>query len=380
MGAAPVRPPIPGYDVSVPFAPSRMLPGLPADVEVAPATAVVIGAGFIGLEMAENLVAKGNRRHRCRGDPQVLPPLDPELAILVARRAHRPWCPGRDGLTVASVEDTTVTLGDGRVLPADLVVGAIGVRPDVRLAELACLELGPNGGIAVNEANQTNDPDVYAVGDAVEKPDAISHAYVSDSTRQRRQPSGSPCRGPHCRASLTSGRLPRDRHREGLRPGSRDGRLEREGACGPPASPSAHPLPPVRPCDLLSGRNRMATKLIFDPYDGTILGAQIVGRNGVDKRIDVIATAMAAEMMRDTPRRPRARLRAALLLGQGSGQPARLHGGERPERRLRRRRRQASWRTLEARLVSRRRAQREEHAAGAIPDRSTSRSTRYEIT
>ena len=80
------------------------------------------------------------------------------------------------GASVASVEDRSVVLADGRVLAADLVVGAIGVRPDVRLAELAGLDLGPSGGIAVNEANQTNDPDIYAVGDAVEKPDAVSHA------------------------------------------------------------------------------------------------------------------------------------------------------------------------------------------------------------
>jgi len=74
------------------------------------------------------------------------------------------------------VDETTVTLGDGRMLPADIVVGAIGVRPDVRLAEGAGLELGARGGIAVNGANQTNDPDIYAVGDAVEKADAVSHA------------------------------------------------------------------------------------------------------------------------------------------------------------------------------------------------------------
>ena len=74
------------------------------------------------------------------------------------------------------VEERTVTLSDGRVFAADLVVGAIGVRPDVRLAELAGLDLGPSGGITVNEANRTNDLDIYAVGDAVEKADAISHA------------------------------------------------------------------------------------------------------------------------------------------------------------------------------------------------------------
>ena len=80
------------------------------------------------------------------------------------------------GVTVEAVGSDTITLADGRVLPADLVVGAIGVRPDVTLGSAAGLDLGPSGGLAVNEVNQTSDPDIYAVGDAVEKPDAISHA------------------------------------------------------------------------------------------------------------------------------------------------------------------------------------------------------------
>src|SRR5262249_48401829 len=141
-----------------------------------PANAVVIGAGFIGLEMAENLVAQGIDTTVVEATPQVLPPLDPELAILVADELVAHGVHVLTGATVASVEDKTVTLADGRVLPADVVIGAIGVRPDVQLEERAGLALGPRGGIAVNEANQTNDPDIYAVGDAVEKSDAVSSA------------------------------------------------------------------------------------------------------------------------------------------------------------------------------------------------------------
>ena len=126
--------------------------------------------------MAENLVGQGIDVTIVEATPQVLPPLDPELAILVADELVAHGVHVETGATVASVEDSTVTLADGRVLAADLVVGAIGVRPDVRLAEAAGLELGPSGGIAVNEANQTNDPDIYAVGDAAEKADAVSHA------------------------------------------------------------------------------------------------------------------------------------------------------------------------------------------------------------
>src|SRR5271166_3830221 len=176
MGAAPIRPPIPGYERVRTLRTVEDAARLFSDVEVAPATAVVIGAGFIGLEMAENLVRQGIDVTIVEATPQVLPPLDPELAILVKDELVAHGVHVETGATVSSVEEGFVNLADGRRFPADLVVGAIGVRPEVRLAELAGLELGPSGGISVNETNQTKDPDVYAVGDAVEKSDAISHA------------------------------------------------------------------------------------------------------------------------------------------------------------------------------------------------------------
>src|SRR5665213_936363 len=175
MGAAPVRPFLPGYDRVRTLRTVEDAARLASDVDVAPVTAVVIGAGFIGLEMAENLVAQGIDVTIVEATPQVLPPLDPEMAILVSDELTAHGVHVETGAMLASVEERTVTLADGRVFPAALVVGAIGVRPDVQLAELAGLNLGPSGGIAVNEANQTHDPDVYAVGDAVEKSDDISN-------------------------------------------------------------------------------------------------------------------------------------------------------------------------------------------------------------
>src|SRR5665213_2766369 len=175
MGAAPVRPPIPGYERVRTLRTVEDAARLASDVDVAPTTAVVIGAGFIGLEMAENLVAQGIDVTIVEATPQVLPPLDPELAILVSDELIAHGVHVETGVSVASVEEREVVLADGRDLAADLVVGAIGVRPDAQLAEVAGLNLGPSGGIAVNEANQTHDPDVYAVGDAVEKSDDISN-------------------------------------------------------------------------------------------------------------------------------------------------------------------------------------------------------------
>ncbi len=296
MGAAPVRPPIPGYDRVRTLRTVEDAARLASDVDVAPATAVVIGAGFIGLEMAENLVAQGIDVTIVEATPQVLPPLDPELAILVRDELTAHGVHVETDATLASVEERTVTLTDGRVLPADLVVGAIGVRPDVGLAELAGLDLGPSGGIVVNEANQTNDPDIYAVGDAVEKPDAISHAtsliaLANVANRQgRRVADHIAGRSSHSVASLGSA-IVKVFDVVAATVGWNERRLRAAGR--PYRATHSHPFDHAT---YYPGATRMAIKLIFDPNDGAILGAQIVGRNRVDKRIDVIATAMANGM------------------------------------------------------------------------------------
>jgi NADPH-dependent 2,4-dienoyl-CoA reductase/sulfur reductase-like enzyme/rhodanese-related sulfurtransferase len=299
MGAAPVRPPIPGYERVRTLRTVEDAARLASDVDVDPTTAIVIGAGFIGLEMAENLVAQGIDVTIVEATPQVLPPLDPELAILVRDELVAHGVHVETGATLASVEDTTITLADGRVLSADLVVGAIGVRPDVRLAELADLDLGPSGGILVNEANQTNDPNVYAVGDAVEKPDAISHAtsliaLANVANRQgRRVADHIAGRASHPVASLGTA-IVKVFDVVAATVGWNERRLLAAGR--PYRAIHSHPFDHAT---YYPGATRMAAKLIFDPDDGAILGAQIVGRNGVDKRIDVIATAMACGMRAD---------------------------------------------------------------------------------
>jgi NADPH-dependent 2,4-dienoyl-CoA reductase/sulfur reductase-like enzyme/rhodanese-related sulfurtransferase len=299
MGAAPVRPPIPGYDRVRTLRTVEDAARLASDVDVAPATAVVVGAGFIGLEMAENLVGRGIDVTIVEATPQVLPPLDPELAILVSDELVAHGVHVETGTSVASVEDRSVTLADGRVLAADLVVGAIGVRPEVRLAELAGLGLGPRGGIAVNEANQTNDPDVYAVGDAVEKADAISHAtsliaLANVANRQGRRVADHIAGRPsHAVPSLGTA-IVKVFDLVAATVGWNERQLLATGR--PFQSIHSHPFDHAT---YYPGATRMAAKLIFDPNDAVILGAQIVGRNGVDKRIDVIATAMSGGMTAD---------------------------------------------------------------------------------
>jgi pyruvate/2-oxoglutarate dehydrogenase complex dihydrolipoamide dehydrogenase (E3) component/rhodanese-related sulfurtransferase len=260
---------------------------------------VVIGAGFIGLEIAENLVTQGIDVTIVKATPQVLPPLDPELAILVSDELTAHGVHVATGASVASIEESSVVLSDGRVIAADLVVGAIGVRPDVRLAELAGLALGPSGGIAINWANQTNDPDVYAVGDAVEKPDAISHAtsliaLANVANRQGRRVADHIAGRPSHPVSSLGTAIVKVFDVVAATVGWNERRLR--SAERTFRSIHSHPFDHAT---YYPGAKRMAVKLIFDPFDATILGAQIVGRSGVDKRIDVIATAMTGGITAD---------------------------------------------------------------------------------
>ncbi len=294
MGAAPVRPPIPGYDRVRTLRTVEDAASIAADVDVSPRTAVVIGAGFIGLEMAENLVAQGLDTTVVEAAPQVLAPLDAEMAVLVGDELAAHGVRVSLGVSVASIGEHSVTLSDGRELPAELVVGAIGIRPDVRLAELAGLQLGPEGGLAVNDANQTSDPDVYAVGDAVEKPDAVSRstsliALANVANRQGRRVADHIAGHPSHRVASLGTSIVKVFDVVAASVGWNERRLRATGR--PFRAIHSHPFDHAT---YYPGATRMAAKLIFDPDDGTILGAQIVGGNGVDKRIDVIATAMSA--------------------------------------------------------------------------------------
>ena len=293
MGAAPVRPPIPGYQRVRTLRTVEDAARLAVEVDVSPSTAVVIGAGFIGLEMAENLVRQGLDVTIVEATPQVLAPLDPELAILVRDELEAHGVVVETGVSVASVDERSVTLGDGRIVPADVVIGAIGVKPDVRLAELAGLAIGPSGGIAVNDANQTTDPDIYAVGDVAEKPDAISHAtsliaLANVANRQGRRVADHIAGRPSRTVPSLGTAIVKVFDLVAATVGWNERRLRTSGQ--PFQAIHSHPYDHAT---YYPGATRMAAKLIFDPGDGLILGAQIVGRNGVDKRIDVIATAMA---------------------------------------------------------------------------------------
>lgn len=293
-GALPVRPPIPGFDRVRVLRTVEDAARLHADVAASPATAVVIGAGFIGLETAENLAHAGIKVTVVEAADQVLTPLDPELAILVRAELEKNGIAVETGVAVTEITTDAVLLADGRSIPAALVIGSIGVRPDTRLAEMAALTIGPNRGIAVNESGQTSDPDIYAVGDAVEKIDSVSGAssliaLANVANRQGRRV-----------ADHIAGMVVRPSPSLGtaivkvfsLTVAMTGWNAKRLTAAGR-AFKSVHSHP-MNHASYYPGAEQMTIKMLFDPNNGVILGAQAVGGSGVDKRIDILATAMSA--------------------------------------------------------------------------------------
>jgi len=299
MGAAPVRPPIPGYDRVRTLRTVEDATQLASDTGRSPAHAVVIGAGFIGLEVAENLIGQGVDVTLVEAAPQVLPPLDAEMAVLLVDELETHGVTVEVGATVTEITDDAVVLRDGRTLPADIVVGAIGVRPDVRLARDAGLDIGPMGGIAVDNANLTSDPHIYAVGDAVEKIDAVSHAssliaLANIANRQGRRVADHICGLRSTIPPSLGTAIVKVFDLVVATVGWSERRLAETGRRFQVVH--SHPFDHAT---YYPGATRMAMKMIFDLDDLSILGAQIVGRNGVDKRIDVLATAMAAGITAD---------------------------------------------------------------------------------
>lgn len=290
-GARPVRPPIPGIDRALSLRDVEDTDAMVAATADA-RTAVVIGGGFIGIEVAENLIHRGMTVALVEALPQVMAPLDPEMAAPVHDALRAAGIDLRLGSGVTAIGPASVTLADGSDLPADVVVAAIGVRPDTTLAAGAGLGVGALGGIAVDEVHRTGDPDIYAIGDAAEKTDALS---------------GGAALVPLANTANLAGRRVAD-HIAGLPSSNRPvlgtaivkvfdltvattgWNEKRLAAAGRPYRViHTHP---VSHAGYYPGAQGMALKLLVDPETDAILGAQGVGGDGVDKRIDVLATAI----------------------------------------------------------------------------------------
>jgi len=301
-GAAPLRPPIPGIDLPGVFT-LRNLPDvdrIKERVDAGVKQVVVVGAGFIGLELVENFVKRGIATTVVELQDQVLPPFDKEMTTpivetLLAKGVTVLLGQSADGFEQAP-DGLVVRLKSGQRLPAQLVILGVGVRPENKLAVDAGLEVGPRGGIRVNDHLQTSDPNIYAVGDAIEVKDVVSG-----------DPTQVPLAGPANRqgriaADNIFGRAVRYRGTQGTAiVGIFDRTAAMTGASEKALRRANRPfrkvyVHPAHHAGYYPGAEQMTLKVLFEPDTGKLLGAQAVGGAGVDKRIDVLAVAIQAGM------------------------------------------------------------------------------------
>ncbi|MBX7073332.1 MAG: FAD-dependent oxidoreductase [Pirellulales bacterium] len=301
-GAAPIRPPLPGLDLSGVFTLRNLqdMDAITKRLNDGVRRAAVIGAGFIGLELVENLTRRGIATTLIELQDQVLPPLDKEMTTPIVQCLRNAGVTLLLGESAAAFEQSgdgmAVRLKSGRAIQADLIVLGVGVRPESQLAVDAGLAVGARGGIRVNEHMQTSDPDIYAVGDAVEVTDFV----IGD-------PAQIPLAGPANRqgriaADHVFGRPSRFRGAQATaivrvfdRTAAATGASEKSLRRAKRSYGKIY-IHPANHATYYPGAESMSLKLLFDPNTGRVLGAQIVGGDGVDKRIDVLAIAIQAGM------------------------------------------------------------------------------------
>ena len=262
-------------------------------------SAAIIGAGFIGVELAENLQHRGIKTTIVEFRGNILPQFDPEMIEPMQKVLIENGIELALSAETETVNESTLTLKDGRVIDADLVVAAIGVVADHKLAVDAGLEIGDAGGIVVDDQMRTSDPNVFAVGDAAQK--------VSALTGQDQMIWLANLANRHGRlvADVIAGET------VAARPSIGTGII---GAFGMAAALTgltealakrmeiAHKVIHLHPgshAGYYPGAETVSLKVLFDPETGKLLGAQGIGRDGVDKRIDVIATAIYAGLTID---------------------------------------------------------------------------------
>jgi len=302
-GAGPVRPPIPGIGHDLVFT-LRTLEDMDAIKKVVDSgrarSAVVIGAGYIGLEMAEALVVRGIRVSLVEMDRQVMAPLDPEMASPIHEHLRSKGVDLQLQTKVSAIqpaaEGLEVRLDNGRQIGCDLVIVATGVRPEVELARQAGLRIGPKGGIVVDQMLRTSDPFIFAIGDAIEVREYISGISTciplagpanrqgriaainafGGNVRYRGTQGTAICKVFDMTVAVTG--------------------LNEKTLAGMDIPYQKVYLHPFSHATYYPGATQMGLKIIFRTDNGKILGAQCVGHDGVDKRIDVLAVAIRAGM------------------------------------------------------------------------------------
>ncbi len=263
-----------------------------------PRSAVLAGGGFIGLELAENLRELGIEVTIVQRPRQLMNPFDPDMAALIHAEMRGHGVRLMLGHTVEGFEDdkegVRVLLKDEDPLTADLVVLAIGVTPDTRLAKEAGLSLGIKDSILVNDRMETSAPDIYAVGDAVQVKHFVTgtDALISlagPANRQGRIAADNICGGDNRYPGSQGSSVIKVFDMTAAVTGINEAAAKRAGI-----SADAVILSPMSHAGYYPGGRLMTMKVVFEKETGRLLGAQIVGYEGVDKRIDVLATAIHA--------------------------------------------------------------------------------------
>lgn len=301
-GAEPVKPAIPGihHPRILTLRSIEDMDRIKSLVDNGAKNAVVIGGGYIGIEMAENLRRRGLQIDLVEMMRQILPPLDYEMTRPIEAHMREQGVVLHLGTAASAFIDKEgrvgVELTSGVHLAADLVILSAGVRPDVELARNAGLTLGAFGGIAVDQYLLTSDSDIYAAGDAVEVKDLVTRVssmipLAGPANRQGRIV-GDNLAGRVTTYSATQGSaVIKVFAMTGGGTGASEKALIKTGK--PYRKIYLHP---AGHASYYPGSLPMHMKLLFDPHSGTVLGAQIVGFDGVDKRLDVLATALRARM------------------------------------------------------------------------------------
>ena len=301
-GADPLRPSVPGIDLPGVFTLRNLQDAdrIKERVDQGVQQAVLLGAGFISLELSENLVRRGISTTVVEKSDQILGPFDKEMTTPIVQELAANGVTVLLGRSAEALEQTTegllVCLNSGQRLTAQLAIFGVGVRPENKLAVDAGLEVGPRGGIQVNEYLQTSDPNIYAVGDAVEIEDVVSGGKTQV-----------PLAGPANRQGRIAAdnifeRAVRYRGTQGTAiVGVFEKTAAMTGASEKLLRRASRPfrkiyIHPTHHAGYYPGATAMTIKLLFDPTTGRVLGAQAVGGAGVDKRIDVLSVVIQANM------------------------------------------------------------------------------------
>ncbi len=299
QGAMPIVPPFKGADLPHVFT-LRDIPDMDRIHQLMttqkPKTAAVIGGGFIGLEMAEALMHHKISVTVIEKAPHIFPLLDDDMAAPLTDALQKLGLTIRAGIGATEFTAHDVVLEDGSRIPADMVILSVGVRPEVALARAAGLTIGTTGGVVTNDTMQTSDPNIYAVGDAAETTHVVTGsqtriALAGPANRQGRIAGANAVGGTlRYRGAMgtsivrvltqmvgTTGLNTRQARDAGLNTFSSMTRDFSHASYYP-------------------GAKMLVTKVIVEKENGRILGAQVIGEADVDKRIDVLATAIAGKM------------------------------------------------------------------------------------